>query len=678
VWERLVEIGSPILGWYILKTFDNITAPFRTSTENEALKNERAADLRDAIVQGKSITLIKSGQALSLRPDLVKSAEYVRELTKLQDEVGTFPNQIAMDIIRSELKREPSDVYCFDPIEPIASASIGQVYKARLVANMSQTVAVKVQRPDALQTAPIDMYLLRNMAAFIKKRKKLRTDLQGIADEFGSQLYNELNYNQEARNCARFKELYGDVPGIYVPSANFDLTTQRVLTMEFVDGIKGPWAKGGEKMLTVGLQCSVVQLLGTGFFHSDPHRGNLLQTSNGDLAYLDFGMMCEVPADRRFALIGTVLGLVNKDIELVITNLKKLQFLPPDTDTQVVVSALSAAVLNSTADGVSGSTLNFTQLNANLEGISYLLPFSLPPFYSLIIRTLTILEGLALSVDPSFRLVRGAYPFIAKQILSSPSQEMSELLYSVMITPQGRIRWDKLEQFITISSNADAALAGDFDALKVAQSRSDLIKTYANNQDSVDITPSIALQVLDFLLSENGKFLREPLLDEVVSILDNLGLTAATVASLLSNGLLPTPPDKPNREVVGNFLGLLQGLVVSSSSNSSTSSTRSGGGGGGDYAPDLAALSAAARRLVSMLQDPQRSSEQLQQLQPVIAKSSVLITQVVSRLAQRNAQRLARSIFTPSRIEKRAFPLLARFIELTTTSSSSTTARNKQ
>jgi hypothetical protein len=194
----------------------------------------------------------------------------------------------------------------------------------------------------------------------------------------------------------------------------------------------------------------------------------------------------------------------------------------------------------------------------------------------------------------------------------------------------------------------------------------------------VVITPFIALQVLDFLLSENGKFLREPLLDEVVSILDNLGLTAAIVASLLSNGLLPTPPDKPNREVVGNFLGLLQGLAVSSSSNSSTSSTRSGGGGSGDYAPDLAALSAAARRLVSMLQDPQRSSEQLQQLQPVIAKSSVLITQVVSRLAQRNAQRLARSIFTPSRIEKRAFPLLARFIELTTTSSSSTTARNKQ
>ena len=413
VWERLVDIGSPLLGWWMIKKFNNVTAPFRTLEENEIRKNLLAADLKNSIVQTKSVTIIKSGQALALRPDLIKSPEYIRELTKLQDEVGTFDNEQAMQIIREELGKEPSDVYIFDPILPIASASIGQVYRAKLIAT-NQTVAVKVQRPDAIEHAALDMYILRKGASFLKKRFKLRSDLVGIVDIFGSQLFKELDYVQEAKNCLKFKSMYGDIPNIYVPEAYLNLTRTRVLTMEFVDGVKGPWTEGGERMLTLGLQCSVLQLLGTGYFHSDPHRGNLLQSSKGELVYLDFGMMSEVPAGQRFALIGTVIGLVNKDIKLVIQNLKKLDFFPPETDEKLVVSALTSAVMNATEDG-EGSTLNFTKLSKNIDGISNILPFRLPPFYSFIIRTLTILEGLALYVDPSFRLIRGAVSYIFRQ-----------------------------------------------------------------------------------------------------------------------------------------------------------------------------------------------------------------------------------------------------------------------
>ena len=406
VWERLVDIGSPLLGWWMLKKFNNVTAQFRTAEENSERKKLLAIDLKDSIVQTKSVTIIKSGQALALRPDLIKSPDYIRELTKLQDEVGTFRNDLAMQIIREELNQEPSEVYDFDPILPIASASIGQVYKAKLRSS-GQTVAVKVQRPDAIEYAALDMFILRKGAALLKKRFKLRSNLVGIVDVFGSQLFKELDYEQEARNCLRFKEMYGTIPNIYVPDAYLNLTTTRVLTMEFVEGVKGPWAVGGERMLTLGLQCSVFQLLGTGYFHSDPHRGNLLQSPTGDLVYLDFGMMSEVPADQRFALIGTVIGLVNKDISLVIQNLKKLDFFPPETNEELVVSALTAAVMNATDDG-EGSSLNFTKLSRNIDSISNILPFRLPPFYSFIIRTLTILEGLALYVDPSFRLIKGA------------------------------------------------------------------------------------------------------------------------------------------------------------------------------------------------------------------------------------------------------------------------------
>ena len=168
----------------------------------------------------------------------------------------------------------------------------------------------------------------------------------------------------------------------------------------------------------------------------------------------------------RFGLIGSVLGLVNKDISMVITNMKELEFFPPDTDTTLMINALNNALMNST-EGGSASSLNFTRLNQNLEAISDLIPFRLPPFYTLIIRSLTILEGLAVFVDPSFRLIRGAYPFIARQILTNPSPEMTKLLQSLIVTSDGRIRWDKLEQFISISANADAAVQGNFQALKV-------------------------------------------------------------------------------------------------------------------------------------------------------------------------------------------------------------------
>ena len=214
VLERVVEIGSPLLAWWIGKSFDNITAIMYSSDENRRRLNMRAEQLKECIVQGKSVTFIKSGQALALRPDLVKSPEYVRELQKLQDEVGTFDNDVAMKIIEQELGTSANNIFDFDPKLPIASASIGQVYKAKLKAN-GRSVAVKVQRPDALQYAALDMFILRTIAAFVKKRKNLRSDLVGIADEFGMQLYNELNYNQEALNCLRFRELYGSIPGIY-------------------------------------------------------------------------------------------------------------------------------------------------------------------------------------------------------------------------------------------------------------------------------------------------------------------------------------------------------------------------------------------------------------------------------------------------------------------------------
>lgn len=310
---------------------------------------------------------------MSLRPDLIRNKIWAEELGKLVDEVGSFSDVQAMNIIRKELsdllprikaadlpqrnmpppKRQPGQSRAqtlaqTDPIlslfeffngtQAVASASIGQVYKARirggpeLEAAIGKTeaarwggklVAIKVQRPDVAASAALDMYLIRRSAMWISKFRG--GDVPAIADQFGLQLFGELDYQREANNCERFYELYGDWDNVVVPQSCTALTRRRVLVQEWVEGEKGPWpGDTGIKMVRIGLKCSVDQLMHTGLFHADPHRGNLLATPDERLAFIDYGMMADVSEEDRYGLIGLVIGLQNKDLPLITENLLKV------------------------------------------------------------------------------------------------------------------------------------------------------------------------------------------------------------------------------------------------------------------------------------------------------------------------------------------------------------------
>lgn len=685
---RLLEIGTPVLNWWIATKYDNLTASFRSPEEQAELVSLRAQQLKEAIVQGKSITFIKSGQALALRQDLLKSVDYVRELQKLQDEVGTFDNEVAMQIISEELGRPADEIYEFDPPYPIASASIGQVYRARLKdPHLNNTlVAVKVQRPEALETVGVDMYILRKIAGYIVKKRKLRSDLVGVADEFGSQLYDELNYRKEASNCLKFKQYYGSIPRIYVPDVYFNYTGQRVLTMEFVEGVKGPWKENGETMLTVGLQCSVLQLLGTGFFHSDPHRGNLLQTPDGKLAYLDFGMMSEVPASKRYAMVGTVLGLVNKDLSMVINSLAELDFFPPETNTTVVIDALNGAIMNATERG-KVSSLNFSRLNENIRGIQDKLPVRLPPYYTMIIRSLTILEGLAHYVDKDFRLIKGAYPFILRQILTEPQPEMNRFLRMILLDEKNHIRWERLEQFLTISKSADDAMKGDFQALKDAQEKADIMKQFqqlqsssssTQNQRTSSLGPSsqaqtaqsttkkaddrftveVVSQVVDYLLSDRGSFLREPLIEEIVDTVESLGITVHSMFSIMSNRLIPAPEQRPDREKVIRFLRLFELVAAGTTNSTMTGSTSTTG-----RSRARAIVIGLGQQISRLLQSQESAVATFEQWQPVLSKVADLVQQVMQRLLERATQRTVRTVLSAKNVEE-TLPLIAKMLDL--------------
>ena len=371
--------------------------------KDENVQRKRGEELRHTLVQSGSVALIKSGQAMSLRPDIIRNKYWAEELGKLVDAVGAFSDQKAMEIMKKELadlrprldatksawkddarqrkrqaksrmqKMMESDSILslfefYNDYAAVASASIGQVYKARVRKGPQleaaigrqeaarwggKLVAIKVQRPDVAASVALDMYLLRRTALWLSKIRG--GDLLKIADAFGFQLFGELDYVREANNCDRFRELYGDWEDVHVPSACNALTRKRVLVMEWVDGVKGPWpGQAGIDMVSIGLRCSVDQLMTTGLFHADPHRGNLLQTPNGKLAFIDFGMVADIDEDFRYSLFGLVIGLQNKDLPLVTENLLKVSTREKDCATRTSCAERLSPQLLVTLAGILG------------------------------------------------------------------------------------------------------------------------------------------------------------------------------------------------------------------------------------------------------------------------------------------------------------------------------------
>ena len=198
----------------------------------------RAKQLNQAI-SGLGPAIIKGGQALASRPDLLPS-EYLDELQKLQDDVPRFSNQLALETVESELGIRFDDVFELVQEEPVAAASIGQVYKARLLSN-GETVALKIQRPRCEEIIALDLYVLRWWSGVYNKIFDILQrdiDVQSIIDDFGDLIYREIDYVAEAANAQRFNELYAGVTDVFVPKVYSDLTTSKVLTMEWVDGFR--------------------------------------------------------------------------------------------------------------------------------------------------------------------------------------------------------------------------------------------------------------------------------------------------------------------------------------------------------------------------------------------------------------------------------------------------------
>ncbi|MBD2358065.1 AarF/ABC1/UbiB kinase family protein [Tolypothrix sp. FACHB-123] len=460
------------------------------------VKNDRrrAAQLRELLTK-LGPAYIKIGQALSTRPDLVPPV-FLEELTKLQDQLPPFPNEIAYQFIEEELGAPPDEIYTELSATPIAAASLGQVYKGKL--KTGEEVAVKVQRPDLRERITIDLYILRRIAGWAKKTfKRVRSDLVGILDELGDRIFEEMDYIHEGENAERFFQLYGHLKDIYVPKIYWEYTNRRVLTMEWINGIKltqTPEIKArgidARYLIEVGVQCSLRQLLEHGFFHADPHPGNLLATFDGKLAYLDFGMMSEIKPPQRYGLIEAIVHVVNRDFDGLAKDYVKLDFLSPETDLTPIIPAFARVFAD--AQGASVADLNIKSITDELSALMYEYPFRVPPYYALIIRSLVTLEGIAIFIDPNFKVLSEAYPYVAKRLLTDTAPALRASLQDLLFK-EGKFRWNRLEN---------------------------LLRNARGNED-YDLNLVIN-QGVDFLASERGGFIRDKLVDEFVNGLNAL------------------------------------------------------------------------------------------------------------------------------------------------------------
>ncbi|WP_414570341.1 ABC1 kinase family protein [Nostoc sp. CCY 9925] len=519
-WGRLLRILWSFAGFILSIKLDE----WRDQVEQNKVK--RAIQLRK-LLTGLGPTFIKVGQALSTRPDLIRK-DFLEELVKLQDQLPPFDSAIAYQIIETELDRPIPESFSELSATPVAAASLGQVYRGRLITG--EEVAVKVQRPNLRPVLTRDLYLMRWAASWLAPWLPLNLghDLTLIVDEFGTKLFEEIDYINEGRNAEKFAINFHNDPQVKVPSIFWRYTNTHVLTLEWINGFKLTDTQrireaglDPEAIIQIGVTSGLQQLLEHGFFHADPHPGNLFAMPDGRMAYIDFGMMDQLEETTKETLVDALVHLVNKDYIDLAEDFVKLGFLTPDTNICPIVPALEAVLGN--AIGKNVSDFNFKTITDEFSELMYEYPFRVPAKFALIIRSLVTQEGIALSLNPNFKIVEVGYPYIARRLLTGESPALRRRLLNVLFK-DGKFQWQRLENLIEI-----ARTDGNFDVVPTAQ------------------------MGFQYLMSEEGKFLRRQL---VIALTEDDRLHTEEVQRLWN---LVKDDLKPNR-ILNVAIGILTEL----------------------------------------------------------------------------------------------------------------------
>lgn len=362
--------------------------------------------------------LIKLGQFFSTRVDILPRAS-IDELTGLQDEVPSVDFAAIQGIIEEEFKQPLDQVYKTFDSQPLASASLGQVHRA--VLHDGRQAAVKIQRPAIDSLVAIDLRAIYRIIGLIKMFTDWNrvVDFDAIYIEFKETLEAELDYLKEGHNAETIAENSNEDKELIIPSIYWDYTTHRVLAMEYLEGIKVTDHKllqhygiNRQAVASKLLQTYVKQILIDGFYHADPHPGNLFVNRDGYLIMVDFGMTGSISTSLRETLVEMVFALVNRDYERVTKYLKELGFIRYDYDNQALNRAISIFLEEMVGKGQDLSHLDLQALLHDLETLLYEQPFQVPANFTFLGRALGTLYGICIDLDPNISFIDVAKPYV--------------------------------------------------------------------------------------------------------------------------------------------------------------------------------------------------------------------------------------------------------------------------
>ena len=422
--QRLVEIWAFVAKLMTGFWLNNKSWSYRggfTEVHKAARRKEQAVWIRNTLLD-LGPTFIKIGQLFSTRADLFPS-QYVEELAKLQDKVPAFSYEQVETIVEQELGKKISELYqSFDPI-PLAAASLGQVHKAQL--HSGETVVVKVQRPGLRRLFEIDLKILKGITRYFQSHPEWGRgrDWLGIYEECCRILWEEVDYLNEGRNADTFRRNFRAYDWVKVPRVYWRYTSPRILTLEYAPGIKVSHyealeAAGIDRKVIArqGAEAYLHQLLDHGFFHADPHPGNLAVSPEGALIFYDFGMMGRIKTGIREQLMQTLFGIAQKDADRVVVSLVELGALSPVEDMGPVRRSIQYMLdyfMDKPFENQSVSAIS-----DDLYEIAYNQPFRFPATFTFVMRAFSTLEGVGKGLDPEFNFMEVAKPF-AMQIMTN-------------------------------------------------------------------------------------------------------------------------------------------------------------------------------------------------------------------------------------------------------------------
>ena len=377
-------------------------------------------------------TFIKIGQSLSTRADLIP-LEYVEELGQLQDKVPPFSSEYAIAVIEEELGKPIYTLFRDFESIPLAAASLGQVHKARL--HTGEDVVVKVQRPSLEQLFNLDFEILHRLVRFLNRffSQVRKYNLEAIYREFFEILYLEIDYIHEGKNADRFRVNFQNHGQVIVPKIYWQYTTKKVLTLEYLPGIKIDDRASLEashintkSVIQLGITCYLKQLLEDGFFQSDPHPGNMAVSPRGEIIFYDFGTMTEIKAIAQDQMVKTFFAVLKKDTNEVVQTLIYMGLIEPVSDL-TPIKRMVAFILEEFSDKPI-DVKAFERLSSEIYLMFEQQPFRLPPQMTFIIKSLTTLDGIARALDPQYNLLAAAQPFLKSIALAEGKSSLLKTL----------------------------------------------------------------------------------------------------------------------------------------------------------------------------------------------------------------------------------------------------------